>query len=163
MPEDATTRHHESAQPVAAVLAFLLPGLGHAYLGSVRRGVLIGASVLGLFFSGVLIGGIDVVDRKDDFWWFTGQACIGPVAFGADRFHQSMKVADPTAKGGRRAPNPDENPRFEKSLGRLNEIGALYATLAGLLNLIAIIDAGWGRGKVANRKGANSKSAGVAA
>lgn len=147
MPDDhaphAPDRAPESAQPVAALLAFLLPGLGHAYLGSIRRGVLIGASILSLFFAGVLIGGIDAIDRKDDFWWFAGQACVGPVAFGADAFHQSMKVADPTAKGGRRAPNPDEHPRYERSLGRLNEIGALYATLAGLLNLIAIIDAGW--------------------
>ena len=88
-------------------------------------------------------GGIDVVDRKDDPYWFLGQACVGPTAFVVDRVHQSMKVPDPASRTGKRAPNPDENPKYEKSLGKVNEIGALYATLAGLLNLIAVIDAAW--------------------
>lgn len=136
---------NESAQPVAGVLAFLFPGAGHAFLGQPRRAALIAASILALFFSGVLIGGVDIVDRKDDPFWFLGQACIGPTAFVVDRFHQSMKVADPAARTGLRAPHPDEKPRYEKSLGKVNEIGALFATLAGLLNLIAVIDAAWHR------------------
>lgn len=134
--------HEESFQPLPAVLAFLLPGLGHVALGHTRRGILIGVSILTLFLSGILIGGIDVIDRREDKWWFLGQACAGPVAFAADAYHQSLKVRDPVTNS-LRAPNPDEHPRFEKSLGRVNEIGALFATIAGLLNLIALIDAAW--------------------
>lgn len=133
---------NESFQPLPAALALLLPGLGHAALGQTRRAVLIGASVLSLFAGGVLIGGIDSIDRREDQWWFLGQAFVGPTAFAVDAYHQSLKVKDP-ATGALRAPNPDENPGYEKSLGRVNEIGSLFATIAGLLNLIAILDAAW--------------------
>jgi hypothetical protein len=146
MPDDTmqSAAPDETLQPVAAVAAAALPGLGHMVLGEVRRGVLILVGVLGLFFGGMFIGGIDVIDRREDFWWFVGQAGVGPVAFGVDWAHQNMiKVEDSAAPGGRRSPWPDENPKARKSLGRLNELGALFATLAGLLNVIAIIDAAW--------------------
>jgi hypothetical protein len=45
--------------------------------------------------------------------------------------------------GQKRSPHPDEDGAYTKSLGKINEIGALYAALAGLLNVIAVIDAGW--------------------
>lgn len=142
----------ETFQPVAAVLAALFPGAGHFYLGETRRGVLIAAGVLGMFFGGMLIGGIGVVDRRDNFIWFMGQALVGPIAFGVDTAHQSMfKVVD---GGGRLRPaGPDEGrgdqgqvvyggtPPYIRSLGRVNELGTLFATIAGMMNLICIIDA----------------------
>lgn len=138
----STPRHDESPQPVAGVLAFLFPGLGHAFLGEPKRAVLIAVGVLSLFFGGMLIGGIDVVDRREDFWWFAGQAGVGPVAFGVDWVHQNrFKVQEPG--GAVRSPLPGEEPGKITSLAKVNEIGALYAALAGLLNVIAIIDASW--------------------
>lgn len=144
----AAPRHTtDTAHPVPALLAILLPGLGHFALGERRRAAMICAGVLGLFFGGILIGGIGVIDKKEDFWWFVGQACVGPVAFGADWVHQNrFKVVDPAT--GRRItapppPDPDAKPAYSKPIGRMHEIGALYAALAGLLNLIAVIDAGW--------------------
>lgn len=136
-------RSEESLQPLPAILAALLPGLGHAALGEPRRGLLVGVGVLSLFFGGLLVGGIDVVDKREDFWWFVGQAGVGPIAFGTDYIHQTVFKIDDPGTGERRSPNPDENPRAEKSLSKLNEIGALYCALAGLINVIAIIDAGW--------------------
>lgn len=139
----------ESFQPVAGVLAFLLPGLGHAYLGDPKRGLLIGVGVLGLFVGGLLIGGVDVVDSREDFWWFVGQAPVGPVAFAVDRVNQTyMKATDPSPTD----PHVQSNPRgwFEthpvrrvKSVGHMNEIGSLFATIAGMLNAVCIIDAVW--------------------
>src|SRR5690606_8903547 len=82
-------------QGVAALLAVLLPGLGHAYLGEMRRGACVAAGVLGLFFGGMLIGGIDVVDRQEDPIWFLGEALVGPLAFGVNWVHQNQfKVVD---------------------------------------------------------------------
>jgi hypothetical protein len=165
--------------PVAAVLAFALPGAGHAYLGETRRALLIGGGVLGMFFGGVLIGGIDVVDKREDFVWFLGQSLVGPVAFGTDYMHQHfLKVHDPGVPyarsahpyeirnplngqamlvrdretgealqfvdprtGHTRFSTPADRPPNTKSLGRVNEIGTLFATLAGMLNLICVIDA----------------------
>jgi TM2 domain-containing membrane protein YozV len=149
----------ERFEPAAAILAVLLPGAGHIYLGEVKRGVLIGLGILGLFFGGILIGGIDVIDSREDRIWFFGQALVGPVAFGVDYLHQArFKVIDTSNKGeprsaapgetrdpatGRAVPaGPGELPPSSKSIARMNELGTLYATLAGMLNLIAIIDAG---------------------
>lgn len=155
-PSGAThAREPDRLQPGALALAILFPGAGHAFLGDVKRGICIGAGVLGLFLGGLLVGGIDVVDRKEDFWWFVAQAGVGPVAFGVDAVHQSLKVPDESrpgvpgapgasgASGAMRSPYPGEGGSYTKSLGKINEIGALYCALAGLLNVIAVLDAGW--------------------
>lgn len=164
-------------QWVAFVLSIALPGAGHAYLGETRRAILIGSGVLGMFFGGMLIGGIDVVDRREDFVWFLGQALVGPIAFGTDYVHEHMiKVRDPSGvirsahpyeirnpknghpimvrdpesgaplqfpdprTGTSRLSTPADRPPNKKSLGRVNEIGTLFCTLAGMLNLICMID-----------------------
>ena len=131
-------------EPIAALLTLLLPGLGHLSLGQPRRGAWIFLGVMGLFFGGVFIGGIDAIDRKEDFWWFAAQAGVGPVAFAVDRVNQTwIKVPDESAEHGVRSPSPDESPRARKSLGHPNEIGALWAAIAGMLNVICILDCLW--------------------
>jgi TM2 domain-containing membrane protein YozV len=180
MPTDPAPPHGpQSIQPIAAVLAFLFPGAGHFYLGHHRRAYLIALGILGLFFGGMLIGGVDVVDRKEDFVWFLGEALVGPVAFGVDAYHQNMlKAYDPdspmqSVPVAKRSAHPDEartterrdvfdkvtkkttsvdypvfrpakpgeRPPNSKSIGRVNELGTLFCTIAGMLNLICIIDA----------------------
>ncbi len=156
MPEHDVEK--ESFQPAAAILGFLLPGAGHAFLGDPRRGVLIGAGVLGLFTTGLFIGGVDVVDRKEDIWWFVGQAPAGPIAFGLDWLHQNrLKAADPPI--GQTADWFDTHkPLRTKSVGHTNEVGSLFTTIAGMLNAIAIIDAGWGAPRRRRRASAGSGS-----
>ncbi len=154
--------------PLAGLLAFVLPGLGHAYLGERSRGLLVAAGVLGLFVGGLLIGSIDVLDRRDNPIWFAGQALTGPLAFGVDYLNQRYaKVIDDgtgqlrpayperrneqgvvVSPAERRGPDghpvpapPGAPPLVSKSLGRMNELGTLFATIAGMLNLIAVIDA----------------------
>lgn len=141
--------------PVAGILAIILPGAGQFFQGEKKRGILIGASILGLFFGGMLIGGIDVVDSKSDRLWFLGQILVGPIALVTDSIHQSHFKGLDTQLGQQRTPLPDETivdgkivplpagsqPMMRKSLGKMNEIGMLYATIAGMLNLIVIIDA----------------------
>jgi hypothetical protein len=166
---------HDGFEPVAGLLACVFPGLGHFFLGEKQRAMCIAAGVLSLFFGGMLIGGIDVIDSKEDTIWFAGQALVGPIAFGVDYIHQNnLKVVGPTkqingptidtlrtaypeqrdADGKVIAPAEARDPRGKavpaaagqlppnsKSLGRMNELGTLFATIAGMLNLIVIIDA----------------------
>jgi hypothetical protein len=168
----------ETFQPVAALLAILLPGAGHAFLGQYQRAGFVALGVLGLFFSGLLIGGIDVVDRRQNpvvlygrptvNAWFFGQALVGPLTFGVDYLHQNhFKVIDPQtgerrsarpeirdAEGQLVAPaeirgpggvavpgSPGDRPPNSKALGRMHELGTLFITIAGMLNLIVIMDA----------------------
>jgi len=151
---------HQSPRldPVAGVLALLLPGLGHFYQGHRLRAAYVALGVLGLFFGGILIGGIDSVDSREDRIWFLGQALVGPIAFGADHLHQTrFKVLDQITNQPRSAdPGEARDPRTArpyadptgngppniKSLAKVNELGTLFSTIAGMLNLIVIIDAG---------------------
>ncbi len=95
--------------------------------------------------------------------WFTGSLLVGPVAIAVDAYHQyELKVIEPFQRGPRggvirRTPKPDEgrdptngqptvlapgqSPPYSKALGRVGEIGTLSCALAGMMNLIAIIDA----------------------
>lgn len=201
----------DTFQPIAGLLAFLLPGAGHAYLGDLRRGLLIAGGVFGLFFTGLLVGGIATVDSgnfianrlrgqasassppvltEGEPIWFIGQALTGPTAFIVDWLHQNrfkvvvtapdaisdpgrrafpfarpahpFEIRDPAsaapvrvrnpitdepieftdpATGQRRLSTPADRPPYVKPLGRPAELGTLFSTVAGLLNLIAITDA----------------------
>lgn len=138
----------------------MVPGLGHWMRQQRRRAVYIAIGVFGLFLSGLFIGGIDVVDSaSEDRVWFVGQAMVGPIAVGVDWIHQNhFKVYDPIT-GERRTAYPDEirsrggaalpaspgpprqRPPNIKSMAKVNELGTLFCTVAGMMNLIVIIDA----------------------
>jgi len=131
MTDGPNLQHEETFQPLAGLMAVVFPGLGHGVLGDWKRAGLICLGVMGLFLGGMLIGGIDVIDRRDDKWWFVLQAGVGPTAFLTNYVHQKHVRT-----------NGESDPA-NQSLGRVNEVGSLYAGMAGLLNLIAIIDASW--------------------
>ncbi|MEL7472755.1 MAG: DUF6677 family protein [Planctomycetota bacterium] len=81
---------------LAGLLALVFPGAGHFIRRERLRGVYIALGVLGLFLTGLLLGGIDAVDSREDRLWFLGQAFVGPVAFAVDWTHQSQfKAYDP--------------------------------------------------------------------
>lgn len=167
MSSDTSPPVKEGFQPHALIAAAAFPGAGHIVLGDPKRGLCIALGVLGLFFGGIFLGGIDVIDSKEDRVWFLGQACVGPIAFGVDYVHQNhFKVRDPGTNKLRSA-RPDEGrgpggtpqrlevapvanapsvptePPNRKSIGKVNELGTLFAAIAGMLNLIAIIDAAY--------------------
>lgn len=135
---------------LALLLAWAWPGLGHITLGERKRGLLIMAGVLFLFFSGLLIGGLDVVDSRRDRLWFIAQALCGPVTLVTDWASQNLLERMPV--DWRRdyewldayeeeEPDPDVIQQLRvTSLGRVNEIGTLYIALAGLMNLVVILD-----------------------
>lgn len=144
-------------RPIAGVLALVLPGLGHLYLGQIRRGQYIALGILSLFLGGLLIGGIDAIDSREDRLWFLGQACVGPLAFVVDHLHQNnFKVNDegvlrsawphegrnPDATPRPLDPaNPADRPPNIKGIAKVNELGTLFITLAGFLNIIVVLDA----------------------
>lgn len=123
--DDATT-----FRPAAGVAAWIFPGLGHIIRGEKRRGGLIMFGVLFLIISGLLIGGVDCVDRQRDKLWFLAQSLCGPIAFAADFVNQAyvQKL-------------PDEERYAAIALNKPNEMGTLFVALAGLMNLVVILDA----------------------
>lgn len=117
--------------PLVALAAWLIPGAGYWLLGQRSRGLTVGITILVLFFLGILIGGVRVVEAPPSGQllqrpWFIGQALTGPVALIA-------AWASSTLSTGRLAQ--------VVSHARIAEIGTLYTAIAGMLNLMTIIDA----------------------
>ena len=108
------------------------------------------SGVLFLFLSGILVGGIDAVDRKEDSLWFIAQAGCGPIAFATSYANDTL------LKSGEAAPLI-EMPRLQsqpkvyassfKGLAHANEFGTLFIALGGMLNAILIMDASRREGK----------------
>lgn len=150
--DDASTPRHERRAPppprrgvvtgvAAAAASWVLPGLGHLLTGHTARGLMLAVTLGSLWLGGLLIGGLSVVDRQADPAWFLGQALIAP-SLAADHYRTRRaaehRAAYPDTPGGRLV--PADHPPFEPSFGRARELGTLYTSLAGLLNLLAMID-----------------------
>lgn len=93
----------------------------------------------GLWTVGLLVGGISVVHSRNADGtlrpWYLGQAIIAP-SIPVKYIHDKLR-----ARSGGSDPSPyDESIPYEPAYGRAAEIGTLYTALAGLLNLLAIID-----------------------
>ncbi len=116
--------------PIVALAGWLVPGSGYLLIGQKSRGLTIGISILLLFVLGLLIGGMKVIDPAPSYAnlykavidkpWFIAQILAGPITL----------ISAILAKG----------PQFAVSHARVNEIGTLYTAVAGMLNLLAIID-----------------------
>ena len=79
--------------------------------------------------------------------WFYLQVCAGPIALAADWVNSSYvrtgKVGElvPTPGGSLVQRGPEPKVSTYKSITYANEIGTLYCALAGLLNVVVVIDA----------------------
>jgi hypothetical protein len=106
-------------------------------IGQRTRGLVIGVTIITLFLLGTLIAGLRVVDAPNLLgvgiggWasrilqkpWFIGQVLTGPIGIIAACVGHAL------------------GPEHRAATARLGEIGTLYTAVAGMLNLLAIIDA----------------------
>ena len=120
---------HQGPHISAAILAWLLPGLGHIVLGHKRRGILVMCGALFLICCGTLVGGIDVVDHQQDWLWFVAQVFCGPLVIAIDLLNQSVIAALPISERATCV-----------GLSHVNEIGTLFVAMAGLMNFVVILD-----------------------
>jgi len=130
-PKMTKTTNHKNIQwnPSIIVLGLVLPGLGHVCTGQKRRGFLIMFGVLFLVLCGVLVGGIDAVDQKNDGLWFIAQMWCGLTVIGIDLLNQFFI-----------APLPITQRATLVGLSHANEIGTLFIALAGLMNFVVLLD-----------------------
>lgn len=111
--------------PVAGLLAWLVPGLGHLFLGFKARGLVYLLTIVATFWTGVAIGGVRAtVDPSRRTLWFTAQLCSGVNAFAAYALHRALAQSDEPA-----------GPYLS------SEVGVHYTGVAGLLNILVILDA----------------------
>ena len=125
-----STQEQHSFNISAFGLGWIFPGLGHMSKGQKRRGFLIMFGVLFLVLCGILVGGIDAVDHKQDVLWFIAQVWCGPIVIGVDLLNQVFI-----------APLPIAERASLVGLGHANEIGTLFIAMAGLMNFVVMLDA----------------------
>ena len=99
--------------------AWLVPGLGHWLQGRRLRAALVFALLVGLFLAGTWMCAGTNLSRERHFYYWSGQFLVGSPAILAE------------ALAG--------HPRVTGDLP-LADVGLLYACMAGLLNLLALLD-----------------------
>ncbi|MEM1212631.1 MAG: DUF6677 family protein [Planctomycetota bacterium] len=119
--------------PAAALAAWALPGLGHFLLGYRAHALILATALTTLYTSGLLIGGIGVVNRQDHRWPFVGQAFLAPT-FLVDLYRNRLDQHAPAVQ------DPDQPPPYTQPLGKPQTVGTLYTALAGMLNALVILD-----------------------
>jgi hypothetical protein len=105
---------------VVGLLAWLLPGGGHLLLNERKRALIIFTTIILTFLIGVYIGSIGVINPVGAKPWYVAQMLNSPAV---------VLLGLLTATGA--------YPVY----ARPNEIGQIYTSIAGLLNLLCIVNA----------------------
>jgi hypothetical protein len=105
---------------VVGALAWLVPGAGHLLVNRKRQAVIILVAVVLTFLVGLYIGSVGVIDPVGAKPWYAAQVMNSPVV---------VLLGQISVSG--------DYPVY----GRPNEIGQIYTSIAGLLNLLCIVNA----------------------
>lgn len=132
---------------VAAVLGWLVPGLGHFYQRRTAKGLLFMISILAIFFYGLFISGGRAVYASWVEWDqrlpYLCQVGVGLPALPALVQTNLVRNDKEPLMGGIMAPprDPAELNDWYRTRNRYLELGTVYTMIAGLLNVLAIYDA----------------------
>jgi hypothetical protein len=110
---------------ITFILAWLLPGLGHLYLGKRLKAAVLGVTLIAAFFVGSFTAGRGVVSVKEHPYAFLAQVCAGGPTLATMAISSHLR-------------QPDEDWR---KIDPLTDIGLLYTIVAGLLSIVVLIDA----------------------
>ena len=123
MPESSDTCKLKGWEfPLVAVLAWLVPGAGHFYLGLRKRALLLFITIELTFFVGLYIGTLRIVDPAESMFWFLAQILAGLNTIVAHLWSNSSEATSPLIRDWS------------------YYMAVLYTGIAGLLNLLAIFD-----------------------
>jgi hypothetical protein len=150
---------------LAAVLSYLVPGLGQILQGRVGKGVLFLVGLYGLFFYGMALGSWKNVYLPDyhgpkpgnqdpgtvsrlasDIYTrfqFVGQFPIGMAAWPAVYQYREYKedAQEVPMRGFMRAPTIEELNQLQRDGDKTWDLGWVYTVIAGVLNVLVIYDA----------------------
>jgi TM2 domain-containing membrane protein YozV len=132
---------------VAAILGWLVPGLGHLYQGRTAKGVLFMVCILSTFFYGLFLSDGRCVYASWTDWDrhlpYLCQVGVGLPAMPALVQTYLVRSGRAPLFGGVMAPpaTPAQRDEWYRQLHRYMELGTVYTMIAGLLNILAIYDA----------------------
>jgi hypothetical protein len=102
------------------LLAWLVPGGGHFALNEKKRAAIIFVAIVLTFCAGLYIGSISVINPAGAKSWYAAQIMNSPAVAALGYLNRT---------------------RSYPVYGRPNEIGQIYTGIAGLLNLLCIVNA----------------------
>lgn len=102
----------------AAILAWWIPGAGHWLIGEKKRAIIIFVSLVLAFATGIFVGSIGVIEFKSP--WFYAQILFSPITAYLGHLGEVLHI---------------------DSVGRAREIGEIYTGIAGMMNLLCIVNA----------------------
>jgi hypothetical protein len=148
---------------LAALLAWMLPGMGHMYQGRTGKGLLFFICVMGTFLFGLWIGEGKVVYASSPGeepwrWQYYCQLGVGVPALPALVQRERREDNKPPLWNGFMAPPSREPKQLMDDSGNLTtqpnelaawtvkmhpfyELGTVFTVIAGLLNILVICDA----------------------
>lgn len=117
--------------PLAGLLTWVFPGLGHLFLGQKTRGLICMVTITVTFWTGVAIGSVQgTVAPHSRKLWFVAQLGTGGNALAAYGLHLLVDAKSAAS------PTPKVAGHWASA-----EVGVHYTGVAGLLNLLVILDA----------------------
>jgi hypothetical protein len=122
------TQHYDGGVKgyLAIALGWLIPGAGHWLLGDRKRGILFFLAIHALFLSGLLLGGVLVLNRPDEQLWNYSQMMAGWPSIVGDKIKADHFPDDADHPSG-------YAPMIEDAAGA-------YCGIAGMLNLLVLVD-----------------------
>ena len=159
--------HARVSPPLVALAGWLVPGAGYWLIGQRARAVIVGVTIVTLFVLGVLFAGIRVIEvpgwddagmlvrvdhlgrrfRRTDSgyshgrWVLTGGGLIGEIA--NKPWYIPQIVAGPITIVTSALSVKAAQAGVARVHARLMDIGVLYTAIAGMLNLLVIIDSSY--------------------
>ncbi len=115
-----TGGNHFAHLLIAGLLGWAVPGAGHWYIGERPRAAVIFVTVGLTFLAGLWVGSIGVIDPVNGKLPYAGQIMNSPAVAAIGHLTRSGQY-----------------PVY----GRPNEIGQIYTSISGLLNLLCIVNA----------------------
>ena len=105
---------------VVGLVGWFVPGAGHLMINEKKHAIIIFVTIALTFAAGIYIGSIGVINPIGAKPWYVAQIMNSPAV---------VAIGHITASG--------DYPVY----GRPNEIGQIYTSIAGLLNLLCIVNA----------------------
>lgn len=136
---------------LAALLSWLVPGLGQIYQGRTRKGLIVMLPILATVLAGL--------------WLSAGRAAFWDPRPGSGRQHLFFLVTQgeigcvalPAIAAAHLFAGGEDLSAWHRRLGRFYDIGWLYTVIAGFMNLLVIYDALCGPMRLADKDRAGAE------
>ena len=137
-----TSKKTSPLAAAALILAWLIPGAGHVYIGRRARGIIIFLTIGATFWAGIAFGGVMTVDPINQRWWFVAEMLTG--IHGLASWYRQHEAVEALLGPGQ-VPLLTFHKRLAEAdlalVAPTDTVARVYSGVAGLLNLMCIFDA----------------------